>query len=161
MKTIQKDIKPGYQKHNESNNHRILCVDSKPIFMGFIGKDLIEHDMTMQQAITWLYEPVRGTDTVCETCATALCNKLFVVAAEGHMFCSHDCARKWKRTEILKTLDLDLSIWQQRYCEELSAVSCGVTDEDPCCLGDDPEDKEDEETDDFEGYTFGRNTDDE
>lgn len=124
MKTIQKNIRVGYQVTNEDNNHRILCVeisDNKALFIGFIGKDIVKADgMTMKEAFKWLYTPVKNADTICDECGSALCLRRSVVAAQGHLFCSYKCARSWKRRDIESYIDDEVAGWVTAFCEDVA-----------------------------------------
>jgi hypothetical protein len=127
MKVVQKNIKPGYQMQSESNNYRILCIDTTPRFVGFIGKDLVKDTMSMEAAVKWLYAEPGSEDTVCATCAKALCKVPVLIAAEGKMFCSAHCAKAWKRKIFEADIEQRLTQWLQDYGEEVSSESCGIS----------------------------------
>jgi len=128
MKITQKNIKPGYQMQNNTNNHRILCTEASnnPNFIGFIGKTLVHTYLTMDKAMQWLYADPCGKDSVCEVCNEALFKFPVITAAEGKLFCCNKCARAWKRNKLMSELDNVLDEWEIEATEAVgSDICCG------------------------------------
>ena len=130
---FQSKITPGSVMINFDNNHRIMCVDASgpaPEYVGFIGKELVRESMPMRIAVRWLNAKPENHDTVCPICKNALFKYSSVIAAEGQLFCSTECAREWKTKIMHEQMKKDLDVWVNEMCEEVDTESIGIRDKE-------------------------------
>ena len=130
---FQSKVVPGSVMTNFNNNHRIMCVDvsgPSPEYAGFIGKELVRESMPMRIAIRWPNAKPEDHDTVCQVCKNALFKLDTVIAAEGVLFCSTNCAREWKAKRLREQMKADLDVWVDDVCEEVDTESIGIKDKE-------------------------------